>query len=173
MIVLPKNYKEIYPCVNECGFTSKIYANKEYTEAYKIYRKQFNYKEDKFKAIKNFENEHFLTPQDIIFIEGQKDSVGYKMRYDSSISIPKLSDADLNKLILSALYLPLDISDLITHNFLITDPNPDNITFGDSYNFVDTYSFLHTDRFNIDLIKQKNTIKTNTSIITDYLVFII
>ena len=165
MIVLPKNYKQIYPCVNECGFTSKIYANLEYTEAYKIYKDKFNYKEDKFNAIKSFENEHFLTPQDIIFIEDEKDSVGYQMKFDNSISIPKLLDADLNKLISAALILPLDIADLSSNKFLITDPNPDNIIFGDNYKFVDTYSFLQATKFSVELIKQKNTTKANTSII--------
>lgn len=152
MIILPKNYQDIYPCINETGYTAVIYASPDYQYAYKIFKNQFKYYEEKFNELLKFDNPNFFTPIDLVSIMDASNLAGYKMIYDNGVALPNLTDISLSNLIKSASDINPNLYDLSQHCFLITDPNVDNITFSDTYKFVDTYNFLHAKNFSPEKI---------------------
>lgn len=156
-MILPKNYEKIYHCVNECGSTAKIYANEDYTKAYKIYKKVFRYNQQKFEEFKSFSNPSFFTPIDMLsFYENPDYYVGYEMNFDNGVSLPKIKDGYLLEFIKASLYVSKNLAELTKHHFLIVDPNSENITFSDHFKFVDTYSFRCYSRRAITSSKAKN-----------------
>lgn len=171
MFILPADYEKIYSCINTSGATSKIYANLNYTEAYKIYLKKFNYQEEKMNKLIFFKNPNVIAPTDIINIQNNNEIVGYKMNYEEGKSLSKLLDADISLLIKASLDIPNTLKDISHHNFLITDPNIDNIVFSKEFKFVDVYSFLWAQKFSEDVILQKNLKKTNISVLSGLLGF--
>ena len=166
-MILPKNYEKIYHCVNECGSTAKIYANEDYTKAYKIYKKVFRYNQQKFEEFKSFSNPSFFTPIDMLsFYENPDYYVGYEMDFDNGVSLPKIKDGYLLEFIKASLYVSKNLSELTKHHFLIVDPNSDNITFSDSFKFVDTYSFRLMKDFNKDLLFKRNMMRVNDMVMS-------
>lgn len=165
MIILPKNYQDIYPCINETGYTAVIYASLDYQYAFKIYKKQFKYDEEKFNEFLKFTNPNCFTPKDLVSIENANNLAGYKMLYDAGTSLPNLTDVSLSMLIKSASDINPTLQDLSQYHFLITDPNVDNITFSNTYKFVDTYNFLHAKKFSAEKIQQRNLLRVNESIL--------
>lgn len=165
-MILPENYKEKYRCINECGATSKIYTNADSTKAYKIYRNKFRYDQDKMDEFLSFHNPNCISPTDTISIENQPEVyVGYEMDFDSGISLPKITNQDLDKLIKASLNFPETLREISDHHFLIVDANVENITFSDTYKFVDTYSFLLAKKFATEIIYQKNLRKVNETVL--------
>ncbi len=170
-MVLPENYKEIYPCINTSGFTANIYANLDYTEAYKIYLKKFNYDEAKMHEFSLLCNPNIFVPMDILSLQSRDDFIGYKMAFDDGKPLSRLRDAHFSELIAASFDILDTLADVSDHHFLITDPNIDNITFSTTYKLVDTYSFLWAKKFSKDKIFERNLKKINVSILNGLLGF--
>lgn len=172
MIILPENYTQIYPCINRSGSTAEIFANEYYTKAYKIYRNRFKYNKEKFDAFLKFHNENCFLPKEIVSIENKPNLyVGYEMDYDNGIALRQIIDESLSKLIESSLELITTLEEISSHHFIISDPNPDNITFSNNYKFVDTYSFLLSKKHIDEAIFKRNLIKVNISVLSGLLGF--
>lgn len=165
MIILPHNYKDIYPCINETGSTAVIYASKDYQFAYKIFKNQFKYNPEKCNKFFSLEIPNCFIPIDLVSLEIPNNLVGYKMYYDDGISLPKLTDTSLSKLIQSSLDINPTLQNISQHKFLITDPNVDNITFSNTYKFVDTYNFLFAQKYSQEIIHQRNLSRVNESVL--------
>lgn len=165
MIILPKNYAKIYPCINSAGATAKIFVRPDYNYAYKVYRNQFNYDEEKFKQFLKLNNPNCLSPKDILSIEGNNCLAGYMMFFDDGVSLSKIKDEELEKLIKASLEIKNTLQDLSENHFLIMDPNVDNIIFSNSYKFVDTYSFSLRKSISSTTIQIMNTKKVNEMVL--------
>jgi len=165
MIILPKNYDEIYPCINSTGATSKIFVSPDYNCAYKVYRSEFNYDEGKFKQFLKLNNSNCLSPKDILSIEGSNCLAGYMMLFDNGVSLSRVKDEELEKLIKASLEIKYTLKDLSDHHFLIMDPNVDNIIFSNSYKFVDTYSFSLRKSISSATLQVMNTKKVNEMVL--------
>ena len=61
------------------------------------------------------------------------------------------------------------LEEISSHHFIISDPNPDNITFSNNYKFVDTYSFLLSKKHIDEAIFVRNLIKVNISVLSGLL----
>ena len=166
-MVLPDNYETTYTCINGRGTTAKIFVNSDYSKAYKIYRKNFLYEDDKFKTFLTFQNPNFFTPIDTVSLESDRNKyVGYEMNYDTGISLPNLKDQNLVDLINSSKNIYPNLKDLSAYHFLIMDPNVENITFSTEFKFVDTYSFLLLKSYSQELILKRNMIKINDAVMS-------
>lgn len=166
-MILPENYENVYPCINSCGSTAKIYASPNYSTAYKIYRKKFKYNEERFKKISSFHHPNCICPTDTTSIENNPNLyVGYEMAFDDGIALPNIVNESLTNLIQATVELPNTLNEISNHKFLITDPNPNNITFSNTYKFVDTYSFLWLQNISSNTIFQRNLNKVNVSILS-------
>lgn len=165
-MILPKDYENLYPCINECGKASKIYVNLEHSKAYKIYRNIFKYDKEKFEELLSLFNPNCISPTDTISMENNPNLyIGYEMNFDTGIALSKISNTDLDDLIIASLAIPETLTEISNHHFLITDPNVDNIIFSSAFKFVDTYSFLLAKKFTKELIYQRNITKINDTVL--------
>lgn len=170
-MIFPKNYREIYPCINAAGFSAEIYANSDYTEAYKVYLKKFNYDEEKIHEFSLLCNPNVFVPIDVLMLQDEGEYIGYKMAFDDGQSLSKIKDANFSALINASLDILDTLTDISNHHFLIIDPNVDNITFSETYKFVDTYSFRFAKQFSCDKVFQRNLRKVNISVLSGLLGF--
>lgn len=165
-MILPKNYQSIFPCINECGASSVIYANADYTKAYKIYRNQFNFDEEKFKYYLAFDHPNCFFPTDVARdYDNPNLIVGYEMNFDSGIALSKIADSSLSLLITESLSVSETLKELSNNHFLIADPNVDNITFSTTYKFVDTYSYLLVLKYASETIYKRNITRVNDTVL--------
>lgn len=93
------------------------------------------------------------------------------MDYDNGIALRQIIEESLSKLIESSLELITTLEEISSHHFIISDPNPDNITFSNNYKFVDTYSFLLSKKHIDEAIIKRNLIKVNISVLSGLLGF--
>lgn len=171
-MILPQNFEKTYPCINECGASSIIYANPDFTEAYKIYKNTFPYEENKFKKYTNYNHPNFFFPKDTLSKENNQDQlIGYKMDFDQGTALSKLINVDINKLIKEAQNIHNSLKDLSNNHFLIVDPNIDNITFSNTFKFVDTYSYLLLPKYSSEIIYTRNILKTNETVLCGLISF--
>lgn len=172
MIILPQNYEQLYPCINSCGATAKIYSNGD--KVYKIYRRvnNFKYCEEKFKQMLNLYHPNVFLPTDIVSSENSSNIyIGYEMDMDNGKALSNLKDADFNKLITSSVDIPEILLWVSSNYFLISDPNVDNVTFDNCYSFVDTYDFSWLPGKSVDKIYQLNLKRINETILCGLLGF--
>lgn len=166
MVIFPKNYQDFYPCINECGSSSVIYASLDYTKAYKIHRKGFNYDKDKFKYYLAFNHPNCFFPTDTVVIENNPNLVvGYEMNFDDGIALSKISDVNLSSLIAASLDVSGTLKEISNCHFLVVDPNVDNITFSTTFKFVDTYSYLLAMKYAEEVIYKRNIVRINDAVL--------
>ncbi|MCI8588810.1 MAG: hypothetical protein HFG40_04080 [Bacilli bacterium] len=166
MIVFPNNYKEIYPCINQTGFTADIYTDKNRSEAYKIYRSGFDYKEDKFNHLKQMSNKNCTSPLDEISLEKQRDlPIGYLMKYDDGIVLAYLQDANMIELMGATDDYLETLREISYYKCLISDPNINNISFKQTFRFLDVYSFTWAQKISENKIYDRNLNKINETIL--------
>lgn len=162
MIELSTDYKKIYPCININGSEARIYANYDQNEVYKIYRRKFNYDEEKLNELQKISNSNCIIPQDILCIEDNPTTyIGYSMQYQQGKSLSAIQDIDIDLLISKYPDIINCLEEITDKNFLILDSNSDNIMFHDTYKIIDTWSFHKIKNQPQETILKKNIENTN------------
>lgn len=166
MIIFPNNYKEVYSCINQTGFTADIYTDEERSRAYKIYRAGFNYQEDKFNHLKQISDRNCIRPMDVVALEEEKDiTIGYEMAYDDGIVLAYLQEANILELIGAADEYLETLREISYYQCLISDPNVNNISFKRTFRFLDVYSFTWVKKISEGKIYDRNLSKINETIL--------
>lgn len=167
MIKIPNNYKNIYPCINTNGSEARIYANYDKNEAYKIYRRKFNYDEEKLNELQKISNPNCIIPQDILYKEDNSTAyIGYSMKYQQGKSLSSIQDIDVDLLISKYPDIINCLEEITSKRFLILDSNGNNIMFYDTYKIIDTWAFHKIKNQPQKAILKKNIENTNSILLS-------